>query len=47
MFMDNKMRTIGHKRANLVADALGEYLAFVDDDDDVPAYYVDVTYCLS
>lgn len=39
--LDNKKRTVGLKRDALVQAALGTYLAFVDDDDDVSDDYVD------
>lgn len=38
--LDNKEKTIGHKRNNLLGAASGEYIAFVDDDDLVSATYV-------
>ena len=41
VFTDNKRRSIGAKRTDLVTLARGEYLAFVDDDDDVSDDYVD------
>lgn len=37
--IDNKMRSIGLKRDALVQSAAGDYLAFVDDDDDVTDRY--------
>ena len=39
-YVDNKVRSIGHKRNDLVRDAQGRFIAFVDDDDDVPDHYV-------
>jgi glycosyltransferase involved in cell wall biosynthesis len=39
--LDNKKRSIGLKRDALVQIALGDYLAFVDDDDEVADDYVD------
>ena len=39
--LDNKQRSIGLKRDALVQSALGDYVAFVDDDDDVSHDYVD------
>ena len=39
--LDNKKRTVGFKRDALVQAALGRYVAFVDDDDDVADDYVD------
>lgn len=41
VWMDNKRRSIGCKRDDLVQAAHGEYLAFVDDDDGVPDDYVE------
>jgi hypothetical protein len=40
-FLDNKKRSVGQKRDNLVQLANGQYLAFVDDDDDVSDDYVE------
>lgn len=40
VFHDNKKRSIGAKRQVLVDVALGEYMAFVDDDDDIFDNYV-------
>ena len=40
-FTDNKKRSIGLKRDALVQLARGEYLAFVDDDDEVYENYID------
>jgi glycosyltransferase involved in cell wall biosynthesis len=40
VFCDNRMRTIGAKRQALVDIALGDYIAFVDDDDDIGDDYV-------
>lgn len=37
---DNKMRSIGMKRDALVQAAIGEYLCFVDDDDEVYDNYI-------
>lgn len=39
--MDNKRRTIGEKRDDLLRLANGEYIAFVDDDDAILPGYVD------
>ena len=39
--IDNKKRSIGAKREDLVSLARGKYLAFVDDDDDISDDYVD------
>lgn len=38
---DNKNRSIGHKRNDLVQLAQGKYVAFVDDDDDVSKEYIE------
>jgi len=40
-FTDNKKRSIGFKRDALVQIANGEYISFVDDDDEVYQNYVD------
>jgi glycosyltransferase involved in cell wall biosynthesis len=40
VFCDNRRRTIGAKRQALVDIARGEYVAFVDDDDDISDDYV-------
>lgn len=39
-FSDNRRRTIGEKRDGLLRLALGRYVAFVDDDDDIADDYV-------
>lgn len=39
--MDNKRRPVGAKRNALLAMAQGEYVSFIDDDDDVAPDYVD------
>lgn len=39
-FIDNKKRSVGLKRDSLVQIARGDYLAFVDDDDEVTDDYV-------
>lgn len=39
-FVDNRKRSIGYKRETLVQAAQGDYLAFVDDDDDVKDNYI-------
>ena len=41
VFIDNKQRSIGLKRDALVQMSKGEYIAFVDDDDDVTDDYID------
>ena len=40
VMVDNKKRSIGDKRNDLVVAARGDYLAFIDDDDDVSDDYV-------
>jgi len=40
VFIDNKQRSIGLKRDALVQMSLGDYVAFVDDDDDVSDDYI-------
>jgi hypothetical protein len=40
MLCDNKKRSVGKKREALVQASLGDYVAFVDDDDDVADCYV-------
>lgn len=39
-FSDNRKRTIGDKRTGLLRLAQGDYIAFVDDDDDISEDYV-------
>lgn len=39
-FFDNKKRTVGQKRNELLRMAQGEYLTFIDDDDDVADDYI-------
>lgn len=39
-FGDNKSRTVGEKRNNLISLAQGKYVVFIDDDDDVTDDYV-------
>jgi glycosyltransferase involved in cell wall biosynthesis len=41
VLFDNRARSIGAKRQSLVDIARGEYIAFVDDDDDVSEDYVE------
>ena len=38
--MDNKRRSVGRKRNGLLYEAQGEYVSFIDDDDDVAPDYV-------
>jgi glycosyltransferase involved in cell wall biosynthesis len=40
VFLDNRQRTIGEKRDALVQMSRGEFVAFVDDDDDVAQDYI-------
>jgi len=40
ILIDNKRRTVGEKRDNLLRIALGRYVAFVDDDDFVSEDYI-------
>ena len=40
VFLDNKRRTVGEKRDALLRAARGDYVAYVDDDDDVSEDYV-------
>ena len=37
---DNKRRSVGQKRNELLRMAQGEFLTFIDDDDDIPFEYV-------
>lgn len=41
ILIDNSKKTIGEKRNNLLAMAKGEYVAFVDDDDEVSNEYIE------
>jgi hypothetical protein len=43
-FKDDQTHTVGYKRNYLVAQAKGEYVCFVDDDDDISEYYVKLIY---
>ncbi len=43
-FMDNRRRPVGAKRNDLLAMARGEYVSFVDDDDEVAPNYVERIY---
>lgn len=38
---NNGERPLSHVRQDLVVGATGEYVSFVDDDDELPAYFVD------
>lgn len=40
ILIDNKIRTVGRKRDNLIQSAVGQFVAFVDDDDDISKDYV-------
>jgi hypothetical protein len=40
ILIDNRIKTVGRKRDNLLQSALGKYVAFVDDDDDISHDYV-------
>ena len=40
VFSDNRTRTIGAKRQALLDIARGEYIAFIDDDDDIEPDYI-------
>ena len=39
--IDKGEKKIGEKRNDLIARATGEYIAFIDDDDNVPSYYIE------
>lgn len=39
-FFDNKKRSVGHKRNELLRLAQGEYMVFIDDDDDIANDFV-------
>jgi len=41
-FYDNKKRSVGSKRQTLLDMANGEYLVFIDDDDDISEKYIDI-----
>ena len=43
-FPDNRENTLGFKRHELIAQACGEFIAFVDDDDDISDRYVQLIY---
>jgi glycosyltransferase involved in cell wall biosynthesis len=42
LLLDNKARSVGLKRDALVQSSRGEYVAFVDDDDDVDHNYIEL-----
>lgn len=39
--VDNRQKTTGKKRQELLQQAQGRYVIFIDDDDTVPDYYID------
>lgn len=39
--IDNKKVTTGEKRNRLLSTAKGDYIIFIDDDDEVPRYYIE------
>lgn len=39
--VDNRQKTTGQKRQELLQQSQGRYVVFIDDDDTVPDYYVD------
>ena len=41
ILLDNQKRTIGSKRNQLLENAQGEYICFIDDDDDIADTYVE------
>lgn len=41
ILVDNSNNTIGAKRNNLLEKSKGEYIAFIDDDDEVSSDYID------
>lgn len=43
-FQDNQTNSVGYKRNYLIDQALGEYVCFIDDDDDVHEYYIKLIY---
>jgi glycosyltransferase involved in cell wall biosynthesis len=47
VLFDNKRRSVGAKRQALIDMARGEYVAFVDDDDDISDDYVDAMLSLA
>ncbi len=43
-FSDNREHSVGHKRNSLLEQSRGEYVCFVDDDDDVHEKYIEMIY---
>ena len=43
-FCDNRERTVGTKRNQLVEKARGKYISFIDDDDDISDDYIRLLY---
>ena len=47
IFFDNREQSVGMKRQSLLQNAVGKYVSFVDDDDDLtPAYFEDALECI-
>ena len=47
IFFDNRERSVGLKRQSLLEKAVGKYMSFIDDDDDLtPAYFEDALACI-
>lgn len=42
VMLDNKKRTLGYKRREMMTLAQGEYVVFIDDDDDITNDYVSI-----
>ena len=40
VMLENKKRTLGYKRREMMTLAQGEYVVFIDDDDDITTDYV-------
>lgn len=43
-FKDNKHHTVGHKRNKLMEKSCGQYVCFLDDDDDIHADYIKILF---